>query len=145
MLLYHTYDSKRGKFDPDKMDYDRGIFSIQPWWAGEKGYEKYSVWHPNEFGDTVVELELDDNAKTFTAHEQEDTIQKIFPDSKLRKKLLNKLEDMDKDDWAKIDATIGKRLKKNGYQLIHYDDDPMYGDAWVIIDKNIIRDFKHDS
>jgi hypothetical protein len=41
-----------------------------------------------------------------------------------------------------LDRFIGKYLKKKGYKLIHYTDDPMYGNVWVILDKSVIKSMK---
>jgi len=140
MKLYHTFESNIG-FDLDKTDFERGIFTIKPWWVGKKGYEKYSAFHPNEFGDKVVELDVDDSAKTYTSSEQLDLLKKFFPDSIGVQKIIDKysMGDFGREDWQKMDKFIGKFLRKKGYQLIHYTDTDMYGDEWAIIDKNIIN------
>ena len=80
MKLYHTYDSSRG-FNLDKLDFERGIFSIEPWWKGRPGYEKYSEFEPNEFGDKVVELDVNEKSKTYTTGDQFDILEKYFPNS----------------------------------------------------------------
>jgi hypothetical protein len=145
LRLYHTYFSKSG-FDANKYDFERGLFALRPWWVGKPGYEKYSAFHPNEFGDKVVELTIDDNVKTFKSTDQIDLIAKYFPNSKAAKSLVQKYEngDFQKEDWQQLDTFIGKFLLKQGYKLIHYTQDAMYGDVWVILDKSIIKRIRHE-
>lgn len=142
MKVYHTYDSSNEPvFDVDNQDYGRGLFAIEPWWVGKEGYEKYSAFHPNEFGDKVVELDIDDSAKIYKNGEQIDALIDLFPDTPNRQKIVDKYEsgEFHQSDWQKLDSLIGKWLRKKGYKLIHYTDDPMYGDAWVILDRNVIK------
>lgn len=143
MKVYHTYESGRG-FDYNNLDYDRGVFAIPAWWVGKPGYEKYSEWTPNEFGDKVVELEIDDGVKTYTDGEQIDFIVDNFKGNPAVEAIIDKYDrgNFRQEDWQKLDKFIGKHLKKKGYKLIHYTDDPMYGNVWVILDKHVIKSMK---
>ena len=145
MMVYHTYEKDKG-FDPDKMDYERGVFAIRAWWTKHPDWKHISAWSPNEFGDAAVELDIDTNVKTYTAGEQIDAITDLFPDSPARQKIIDKYEMGDfgdeRSDWHRLDKAIGKFLRKKGYKLIHYTDDSMYGDAWAILNRNVIKGVK---
>jgi hypothetical protein len=141
MTLHHTFNKKNG-FDLKKLNFDRGIFAIESWWLGKPGYENTSEWEPNEFGDTVVKLEIDENVKTFEAGEQTDALEKIFgKNSAALQKIAQQFDlgNLNRDEWPQVDALIGKSLKKMGYELIHYTHDEMYGDTWAIIDPSVIK------
>ena len=143
-MIYHSYESNKG-FDINKMDYERGIFAMEPWWVGKPKYEKYSQWYPNEFGDAVVELDIDENVKTYKIGEQIDALTELFPNRPEVQQIIDKYEsgNWSREDWQKLDKAIGKRLRKMGYKLIHYTDDPMYGDVWVIVNKDVIEGVKY--
>ena len=145
MKVYHTYESSKG-FDLNKQDFERGIFALKPWWVGKKGYEKYSAFHPNEFGNKVVELEIDTNVKTYKDGEQIDVLERFFLKNPKAQKIIQSYEmgqfGINRDDWHKLDTFIGKFLKNKGYKLIHYTDDPMYGDVWGILDKSVIKNVR---
>ena len=146
MKLYHTYESKNG-FDLNKIDFDRGIFAIKPWWLGRKEYNQYSEFHPTEFGDTVVELDVDEKEKTYTIGDQLDVMEKFFPNNKKTKRIIDKysLGTFEKEDWQKLDTFIGRFLKRRGYKIIHYTDDQMFADTWTILDKSIINNVRHEN
>jgi hypothetical protein len=149
MMVYHSYEKARG-FDLNKIDYERGIFAIPAWWVGNYppawGTKDYSPFHPNEFGDTAVGLDIDTNVKTFTTGEQIDAITELFPDSPARQKIIDKYElgdfGRERSDWHRLDKAIGKFLRKKGYKLIHYTDDPMYGNVWCVLNRSVIKDVK---
>ena len=144
MKLYHTYEKGRG-FDLDKQDFERGIFTIKPWWKDKPGYEKYDEWEPNEFGDSVVEINVDDNVKTYTIDDQIDAIIALYgKDNPIVQKILHKYDtgDFEREDWHKLDAAIGKALRKKGYKLIYYTTSDMYGEEWAIIDRSAIKSIK---
>lgn len=91
--IYHSFDSKNG-FDINKMDYERGIFGLgedHTDWA-RKHYgpdrEYSNPFRPNEFGDTIVEIEISNNVKTYTAGDQTDVLEKEFPNSRIAKQIL---------------------------------------------------------
>lgn len=144
--LYHTFQSKNG-FDLNKIDFNRGIFTIIPWWVGKPEYKKYNEFHPNEFGDKVVELEVDDTVKTFVGDGQIEVLEKFFPDEQSTKQIVDKFENgtFEQEDWQKLDTFIGKFLKKRGYKLIHYTDESMYGEVWVILDKSAIKNVRFEN
>lgn len=146
MKLYHTYESKNG-FDLNKINYDRGIFTIKPWWVGREEYKQYSEFHPNEFGDKVVELDVDENVKTYETGDQLDILEEFFSDNEKTKRIIYKYEMgvFEREDWQKLDEFIGKFLKRKGYKMIHYTDDQMYGDTWAILDKSIIDGVRHEN
>ena len=146
MKLYHTYESKNG-FDLNKIDFDRGIFAIKPWWLGKKEYNQYSAFHPTEFGDKVVELDVDEKEKTYKNGDQLDVLEKFFPNDKKTKRIIDKYSNgtFEKEDWQKLDGFIGRFLKRRGYKIIHYTDDQMFGDTWTILDKSIINNVRHEN
>jgi hypothetical protein len=133
-------------FDVDVQNYERGVFAVEPWWVGKKGYEKYSAFHPNEFGDKVVGLEIDTSVKTYKQGEQIDALEDLFPDSPNRQKIIDKYEKGEflQPEWQKLDGLIGKRLRKQGYKLIRYTADQMYGEVWVIIHRSVIKSIRHN-
>lgn len=145
MLIYHTYSKSNG-FDLNKLDFNRGIFCIKPWWMGKPGYENHSAFSPNEFGDTVVELDVEDVVKTYTSAEQINVLEDLFDKNNPKiKSIIDKYDmgNFDREDWHKLDGIIGTKLKRQGYKMIHYTDDQMYGDTWAILDPKIIRGMKH--
>jgi len=144
--LYHTFESKNG-FDLNKIDFNRGIFTLKPWWVGREEYKQYSAFHPNEFGDKVVELDIDDSMKTFVGDGQLEVLEDFFPESENTKKVIDKFEmgTIEREDWQKLDTFIGKFLKRKGYKLIHYTDESMYGDVWVILDKSAIKNVRYEN
>jgi hypothetical protein len=146
--LYHTFESDVG-FDLNKYDFERGIFCIKPWWVGKPGREKYTAFSPNEFGDKVVEIEVADNAKTFKSSDQIEVLQKEFPNpnSPAIKQIIYMYENgaMERWDWHRLDKMIGRFMRRKGYQILHYSDDPMYGDTWAIIDRNVIRGIRFEN
>ncbi|SRR6266404_22424 len=146
MKLYHSFESKNG-FDLNNYDYDRGLFLTDSWWVGKPGYEKYSAFHPNEFGDKAVEIDFNEHVKTLHATNQLDFIEKKFPNNEVTKKIIEKFEmgQFTKSDWQKLDTFIGKYLKKRGYKMIHYTADELYGDVWVILDKAVIRGIRFEN
>lgn len=146
LKLYHSFESSNG-FDINKYDFARGLFCIKPWWVGKPGYEKYSAFHPNEFGDKVVEITVDENVKTYVATLQIDVLEKIFPDSEIVKQIVKKYEtgDFERKDWQALDKLVGQQLLKKDYEMIHYTQDEMYGDVWAILDKKIIKSVKYES
>lgn len=145
MKIYHTFYAKNG-FDLDKINFDRGIFAIEAWWTGKKGYEKYSAFNPNEFGDTVVELDIDEEQKTYTCGDQIDVLEKFFKGNKTAEDVINKYETgtMEQKHWQLLDEFIGKFLKKRGYKIIHYTSDQMYGNTWAILDKSVIKKIRFE-
>ena len=149
MKLYHTYEKKNG-FSIDRMNWDRGVFTVIPWWTDKNKYPQYagkSEWLPNEFGDIVVELDVKDSARTYKSTENIDTLINLYGrDNPKVKKIIDQYElgNWERDDWQKLDELIGKILRKKGYQLLHYTDDPMYGDTWAILDPSIIKNVRHE-
>lgn len=143
MKLYHSYNLKNG-FNINSIDFERGLFCLRSMkdddWI-KKTYPKYSDFDSNEFGDTVVELDVDDNQKTFVGFEQLDVLKTFFSKSFNARKIINKFEheEFEREDYHKMDKFIGKFLRKKGYKLIHYNGDDMYGDVFVIIDKSVIK------
>ena len=144
-IIYHTYEGPT--FNPNKIDFNRGIFCLEPWWVGKRGYEEYDEFHPNEFGSKVVAIQIDTSAKLYTASDQFEILNDIFPRNPLVKQMEDNFDNSENIDiptqWKKLDTLIGKSLKKRGYQLIHYTEDPMYNDVWVIIDDSIIKKYWH--
>jgi poly(A) polymerase len=141
-MLYHSYEGN--PFDISRIDFDRGLFTIIPWWVGKKGYEQYGEFHPNEFGDRVVALEIDPKVKTLTVGDQFDLVEQYFPNGTVKQDILDKADRMnDRRDWQILDTLIGRFVKKKGYKLIHYTDDQMYGDVFVILDKSVIKNYWH--
>ena len=140
MKLYHSFDHRIG-FDLDKQDYERGVFAIKPWWLEQKGFEKYDEWTPNEFGSGVVELDVNDNSRTYTTTDQLDLLEKLFPKSLNVKHIIDKygMGNFEREDWHLMDKFIGRFLLKKGYQVIHYTNTEMYGDEWAIIRKDAIK------
>lgn len=148
MIVYHTYESKNG-FNLNSYNFDRGLFTTKAWWVNNPKFPKYknlTAFHPNEFGDKTVELDIDESVKTFKAMEQLDVLEKFFPDNLVVKKIIEKYEtgEFGREDFQKMDIFIGKFLKKSGYKIIHYTHDQMYGNTWAILDKSIIRKYRFE-
>ena len=148
MNVYHTFEKKNG-FDLKRIDFNRGIFTIKAWWVDHPQYgNKYSKWHPNEFGDTVVELDIDEHAKTYKSSEQLSVLEDLFgKDNPKVQKIVQKFElgEFDRPDWQMIDTLIGKTLREKGYKIIHYTDDAMFGETWAIIDPSVIKSIRFEN
>lgn len=152
MKLYHTYEKSNG-FNLNKMNWNRGVFCVKAWWVNNPKFPEYNhltAFEPNEFGDVVVELDVDDSPKTYQSSDQIDALIGLFGKNNEKVKgIIYKYEMGDfgerQEDWWKLDELIGKALKKKGYQLIHYTEDPMYGDTWAIIDPKIIKSIRHEN
>jgi hypothetical protein len=153
MKVYHSYEKSKG-FDLNKMDFNRGIFTLPEdvfvWAANRYGKDSphANPFSPNEFGDTVVELEIDPKiSKVYTVGDQGDAVQDLIKDENVKQTLMRWLEgDMGQMNvrkaWHVIDRAIGTILKRKGYDLMHHTDDQMYGDVWVILNKNAIKGIK---
>jgi hypothetical protein len=145
--VYHTYTKSKG-FDLNKMELKRGIFTLPEDRFNIRG-KQYNPFSPNEFGDAVVELEIEPStSKVFTAGEQYDAIKSLMKDGPIKSTLLNWLEMGGYNDpntmWTLVDRSIGTLLTKKGYDLIHYTTDPLYGDVWVILNKKAIKAIKYE-
>lgn len=150
MKVYHTFEKSKG-FDIKKQDFKRGIFALPEdlfhWAAKRYGADSphASPFQPNEFGDTVVELEIDPgSSKVYTVGDQTDAVQELIKNEQVKQTLLRWLEgDMGTMDnrkaWHVIDRAIGTILKQKGYDLMHHTDDQMYGDVWVILNPKAIK------
>lgn len=140
LTIYSTYRSggRSGQrsFTSEK-DVVSGIFGMTQRTIGG------NPWKPNEYGDKVVRLQIDRKAKTFTAGDQGDAITELFPEDKRLLESWQNGEFSNPTKMRELDEKIANEARKQGYQLIHYNNGE-YGDEWGVIDHSVIQHAAHE-
>ena len=146
--LYHSYLNKNG-FDLKNINWDRGLFAItDPHWENYPQFKgKYNAFTPTEYGDKVVELIINKNAKIYTKYDQSEALKDLFGQTQEVKNLIDRVENPQKrQDYYDTDTIINKELRKRGYQMVRYTNTEGDGEGmeWGIIDPKIVLAFNFE-
>lgn len=144
--IFHTYsaaDQPKG-FNHREKNYSRGLFGLKQNYF--PGYEKKRPgyeWEPNEYGDSVVRLELKPGLNVLTTHDQRGAMEALF-DRERASQMSNRWDEArSRDDINQIDEEIGNAARQAGYHALHYTGTEQYGDEWAILHPDAITDAQH--